>query len=100
MTCPLLKEYAIPFFVSRANDLVQSDSFEKLHQSVELTKELMTAIAKNSKNSIVIESDSGFGTMTVNSLRKKLSEKGLGLDGSKEMLISRLESSNKRPREE
>ena len=38
--------------------------------------------------------------MSVNELRKELNEKGLGVDGSKETLISRLEASRKRQREE
>lgn len=44
-TCPLLKEYAISYFVHRSGDLVQSESFAELNKSPALMKELMVAMA-------------------------------------------------------
>ena len=100
-TCPLLKEYAISYFVRRANDIINSKSMKKL-ESTELLPELMAAVVKNS-DSIARVGGTGFEKMTVDELRKKLDEDGLDVDGSREMLVARIkspENNKKRPREE
>ncbi|KAL7536735.1 hypothetical protein ACHAXR_007371 [Thalassiosira sp. AJA248-18] len=99
-TCPLLKEYAISFFVTRADDLLSLESSKKVKDSPELMEELMIAVAKDrdmykekAKAGIIFQNPS---RVTVGELRRKLDERGLGVDGSKEILVSRLEGSNKR----
>ena len=101
-TCPLLKEYAISYFVSRKKDIVNSDSLGKVNESAELLKEPMEAVINNS-DSIARTEKTGFRVMGVDTLRKKLEEEDLDIDGSREILVARLESSNaskKRLREE
>ena len=98
MNCPLLKEQATSYFVSRATDLIDSNFPEKLNESPRIMNELMKAISTRLVN------DSRFNNtgmnMAVNELRKELDEKGLDVDGSKEMLMSRLNESNKKQRTE
>ena len=97
-TCPLIKEAAIAFFVARSKDLLQSEGWEALSESPKLMSELMKEMSKRIK---IDTRFSGRGeSMSVIELRKKLGEKGLDLDGSKEILVSRLEESNKRQRTE
>ena len=46
--CPFLKEHAISYLVERSNDVLNSESSEKLKQSSELMHEIMVAMASNS----------------------------------------------------
>ena len=97
-TCPLIKEAAIAFFVARSKDLLQSEGWEALSESPKLVAELIKEISNR------MDTDTRFDgrgeSMSVIELRKKLGEEGLDLDGSKEILVSRLEESNKRQRTE
>ncbi|KAL7529113.1 hypothetical protein ACHAWF_002844 [Thalassiosira exigua] len=95
--CPLLKEYALSVCTARAMDILDHDCFQKLKESPRLMEELMRELAKASNNNDRF--DDGSST-SVNSLRKQLREKSLDMDGSKEMLISRLQGSNKRRKNE
>jgi len=96
--CPLLKEQAVSYFVARAGDLLKEESSKKLKESPKLMEELMLEISNSATNDTRF-SNTG-RNMSVNELRKKLDEKGLDVDGSKEIMLSRLESSNKRQRSE
>jgi len=96
-TCPLLKEQATACFVSRSEDVLNSESSKYLKESPKLLTELMMEISKSANKA------TSFGdgrNVSVNDLREQLHEKGLDVDGSKEMLIARLETSNKRQRTE
>lgn len=97
-TCPLIKEYATSLFTVRAKDLLASNESSKLKESPALMQELFMATSET------CDSDERFGgtatKMTVNELRVELDKKGLDVDGSKEMLISRLGASKKRQRDE
>lgn len=96
-TCPLLKEYAISYFVARAQDIMQSDSWKKLDKCIELKEELMVEMSKCTQ-----KRDARFNntpkSMGIDCLRKNLAKRKLDIDGSKEMLISRLQESNKKPK--
>lgn len=115
-TCPLLKEYATSFFVTRAVDLLSLESSTKLKEAPELYEELMIAIAKD-RDMYKEKANNKVGSRTsmrgndkplflfhhpssVGELRRKLDERGMDVDGSKEILISRLmeqgPTSNKR----
>ena len=98
-TCPLIKEAAIAFFIARSKDLLHSESTREVFKdSPELMAELMEEMSNR------MDTDTRFdgreGSMSVIELRKKLGEEGLDLDGSKEILVTRLEESNKRQRTE
>ena len=99
MNCPLLKEHVTNYFVSRSADLIGSEHLEKLKESPKIMSELMKELSTRMNNDprFVITPERN---MPVNELRKKLSEEGLDVDGSKEMLLSRLNESNKRQRTE
>jgi len=93
--CPLLKEYATSFFVSRAKDIMNSRYSKKLKESPQLQQELILATAESSWGA-----NSSNNGMSVSELRKALAKRGLDVDGTKEILVSRLEHSNKRQRTE
>jgi hypothetical protein len=97
-TYPLLKEYAIAFFVARTNDILHSLSSTALKQSPDLMEELMIAVSDNSVKSV--ENKYNPIALSVRKLRNQLAEKGLDNDGSREMLVAFLESSTKRKRDE
>lgn len=84
--------------MARAADLVDSKWSKELNESPrimnELVKEISTRLANDPRFN-----DTGM-SMTVNELRKNLHKKDLDVDGSKEMLISRLNESNNRQRTE
>ncbi|KAL9187250.1 hypothetical protein ACHAXT_001353 [Thalassiosira profunda] len=92
-TCPLLKEHATNYCSVMMKDILNHESSTKLTESPKLLSELMVAFSST-------EPDDRFGetSMTVSELRDKLEEKGLDLDGSREMLVSRLNAANKRQR--
>ena len=93
-----MKEAVIAYFVSRSTDLLNSKAWEALSESPKLMSELMKEMSKRIK---IDTRFSGRGeSMSVIELRKKLGEKGLDLDGSKEILVSRFQESNKRQRTE
>ena len=97
-TCSLLKEAAMSYFVTRATDLLNSETREKLSESPDLLIELMTEMSKRN------DTDTRFGeysNLSVSELRKRLVDEELDIDGSKESLVSRLqESAKKRQRTE
>lgn len=92
-TCCLLKEYALEYFVTRPEDVMQLESYNELKQSPELMQELLSALA--SETNVVAH---GCTITSVYDLRKKLESKGLDVDGSREVLVTRLKSANKRKR--
>jgi len=72
---------------------VNSDQWKKLNESPELMVEMIAEMSST------LNKDDRFGksekTLSVNELRKELDDKGLDADGSKDMLLSRLQESNK-----
>lgn len=91
--CCLLKEYALEYFVTRPEDVLQLESYNELKQSPELMQELLSAL--ESETNVVAH---GCTITSVYDLRKKLESKGLDVDGSREVLVTRLKSANKRKR--
>ena len=93
--CAMLKEAVMEFFADYSADVMQSDGFAKVQESNEIMKELMDeTLGSSKKRKAHSESASGskdFKRMRVAELRQKLDEKGLDVDGSKELLIARLE---------
>ena len=89
-TAPLLKEYCISYFITRAKDILKSKSAWKLKESGDISFEVMEAMLKSKEKS----SDNGNESnsfLSIERLRKKLFKRGiLELDGSKKMLLARL----------
>ena len=72
-----------------------SDGYEQVAESPAIMREMMAAMAGgNRKRPAPADSDNDrdYKHMRVATLRQKLDEKGLDVDGSKEMLVSRLEA--------
>ena len=92
-TCPLLKEQATDFFVSRSEDLLNSDASNQLRESPRLLAELMVEIAR-SANPIRRDFEDDESRLSVRELRDKLMEAGLDIDGDKETLVARLRAAN------
>ena len=82
--CPLLKEYAITFLRLNAREALKSEHSHRLRESSELLAE------------VVVLSNEAEETMTVNKLRKALGKRKLDVDGSKEVLMSRLREATRR----
>jgi hypothetical protein len=77
-SCPLLKEYAMAFFVLHSKEVLRSEHSERLRESGELLSEIIIQIG--------VGDDNG---MSVAELRKELGKRELDVDGSKEALLSR-----------
>ena len=90
LTLGLLKEYTLSYFVTRDKDIFKTKSASRLKESGKLSFEVIEAIINNEDTSQVSEHN-GYGILSVEQLRKKLAKRGvLDLDGSKEILVSRL----------
>eukprot|EP00956_Cyclotella_meneghiniana_P005835 scaffold7611_cov47-Cyclotella_meneghiniana.AAC.3 len=83
-SCPLLKEYAISFLVFNS-DVLQLEESKHLRESGELLSEI-----------IIIQSRSDEEGMSVTQLRNELGRLRLDVDGSKKVLVSRLEDGKRK----
>jgi hypothetical protein len=90
--CALLKEAAIDFFAKNAESAKASSGWAKIRESAALMNELLDVVFINKKRPAPVNSDElDYKRMCVSTLRKTLEEKGLDVDGSRKMLIRRLE---------
>ena len=90
--CALLKETVLDFIADNGKEAAKKLSFEHVPSTV--IPYLLTAMSKGNEtetggDTASIEND--LSAMRVNALRKMLHEKGLDVDGSREMMIARLE---------
>ena len=85
-SCPLLKEYAITFFLVHYKEVLKSEHSKCLKDSGDLMSEIMLHMQPEN-----VEDE----TMTVNELRKELGKRRLDVDGSKDALVSRLEEAKR-----
>ena len=92
----LLKEAAINHFVANSEAVMATDGYELLAESPAILKELVAAMSAGNNKKWPVGDLSTVGgaykDMCVAALRVKLDEKGLDVDGSKEMLVARLEA--------
>ena len=90
--CALLKETVMDFLVEHGNE-AQKLSFDNVPSSA--MKDLLSAMNRKRAGSNQGGGNSdNLTTMRVSDLRKKLHEKGMDVDGSREMMITRLEESS------
>mmetsp|Transcript_21739 Transcript_21739/g.34149 ORF Transcript_21739/g.34149 Transcript_21739/m.34149 type:complete len:80 (+) Transcript_21739:2-241(+) len=73
------------FIVENGRDIIGKVSFEDVPGS--MMTDLLTAVTRGKKKD---DGPRDYDTMRVSTLRKKLHEKGLDIDGSREMMIGRL----------
>ena len=96
MECPLLREASLNFILSPANfkGVVSSRAFrEDLLQAKHIAQEIVVAHASAADSTGQSNAKVNFEDMPVDEIRFLLKERGLSLDGSLEMLISRLKIS-------
>jgi len=87
--CTLIKEAVVDFVVENGNSILGKISFNNVPGSV--VTDILTAVTRKNKIAANVESTGDqFTTMRVSELRKKLDEKGLGVDGSREAMIATL----------
>jgi len=90
-TCPLLKEFALSYFVARYGEVLKTQAYANLKQCPRLMEEVMTAVYNTT-----LYKDKRYGkpskSLSVCELREELGRLGLNVDGSKEMLVARLDS--------
>ena len=87
-SCPLLKEYAISYFLMYHREILKSEHSKCLRDSAELLSEIM--LQMNNGNE-----DDDSESMTVNELRQELGNRKLDVDGSKDALVARLEEAKR-----
>ena len=86
-TCPLLKEYALSYFVAWYRDVLKTESYQSLKQCPRLMEEVMTAVYNT-----LSRAEHGTSKLSVDDLRVSLCRIGLDVDGSKDTLVSRLDA--------
>ncbi|KAL7532491.1 hypothetical protein ACHAWF_004156, partial [Thalassiosira exigua] len=84
MNCALLKEAVVDFIVANEAEVHEKVSFEDVPGSI--ASDILAASVRNHPDG----EGNNISTMRVSSLSKKLHEKGLDIDGSRETLIARL----------
>jgi len=93
--CAMLKEAGMNFFMANSEAVMGSAGYADLKESPDILNELMVALVGSKKRSAHSGPDNrDYKSMCVSTLRQKLDGKGLDVDGSKEMLISRLEEAD------
>ena len=86
--CALLKEAVIDFAIENGQDIIGKVSFDNVPGS--MMTDLLTAVTRKEKKKSANSGEDDLNTMRVSELRKKLDEKGLDVDGSREAMIARL----------
>ena len=83
----LLKEAVMEFIVDNGDEVLQKVSLKDAPGGV--LADLVAAVSRKTNGDA---DNHKLGSMRISDLRKKLHEKGLGIDGSREMLVAALES--------
>ena len=89
--CAMLKEAAMDYFVANVEAVMASAGYEQVVESPAIMREMMAAMAAGNKKRSAESADDAEGR---DYKRQKLDEKGLDVDGSKEMLMSTLEEAD------
>ena len=88
--CALLKEAAMDFLVENKADVIEELSFTDIPGT--LIRDVLATVLRGEKEDGIVGGSGGnhFSSMRVSELRKRAHEKGLDVDGSREMLIAAL----------
>jgi len=100
----LLKEMVMDYLVENSTQIINKVSLDNAPESSSLIRDMLTAISmrRNDNNTIAESSASStdddtnhqkYRTMRVSALRRNLHDRGLGVDGSREVLVAALEKS-------
>ena len=93
--CALLKETVLDYMVENKVEVLQKVSFKDAPGT--LIGDVFAAVARGEKksgNNAAGNGDDQLCTMRISDLRRKVHEKGLDVDGSREMLIASLKESS------
>jgi hypothetical protein len=91
--CALLKEAAMDYIVEKKGEVIEKLSFANAPGT--LMRDLLAAVSRGERNVGGNDGDGGesqYNAMRISELRKRAHEKGLNVDGSREMLIAALRS--------
>jgi hypothetical protein len=89
MKCALLKEKVMDFLVQNEMEALSKLSQKDVPQSESMLTDFLTASARKKHKGNAHEHE--FKTMSINAMRRELDQRGFGVDGTREMLISALE---------
>ena len=87
INCALLKEAAMDFIVKNKDEVIGKISFNDAPGN--LMSDLLVAVSREQNRAGAI-SENEFNVMRISELRRKAHERGLDVDGSREMLIAAL----------
>lgn len=90
MNCALLKEAAMDFIIEHKAEVLEKVSLTEAPGGV-LAELLAAAYRETKKKTSLGAAEVDFGSMRICDLRRRLHEKGLDIDGSREALIADLE---------
>ncbi len=93
MSCALLKETVMDFIVKNKKEVMETVSFQDVPGNV--CKDLLAAVTRcydddDDEKEMGKEDGDDLATMRIGELRKKVQEKGLEIDGSRDALIAAL----------
>ena len=86
--CALIKELVLDFIAQNRKEAVNKLSFDNVPGSA--MKDLLAAVNRDDNKGGSTTNANDFSMMRVSTLRKMLDEKGLDIDGSREMMIATL----------
>ena len=89
--CALLKEAAMDFIVENSADAMKQIYFEDAPPT--MMTDFLAAVTRGKKKSGENAEDD-YDTMRISELRRKVNEKGLDVDGSRETLVAALEQNS------
>ena len=87
--CALLKEAVMDFIVANSLEVAKKVSLNDVPRG--LFADLLTAMNRGKQNGAGEKNVEDLSTMRIDNLCRKLNEKDLDVDGSREMMIARLE---------
>ena len=99
--CAMLKEAAMEYFVANAQGVMTSEGYKQVVESPAIMQEMVAAVVSGNRKRPADSADANdrdYKRMRVPELRRKLDSKSLDVDGSKEMLVSRLEAADEEER--
>ena len=90
--CALLKEVAMDFLVIKKDEVIGKISFHNVPST--LMNDLFVAFAREpNRPGATAIGENEYNTMRISELRRMVHERGLDVDGSREMLIAALKES-------
>ena len=92
--CALLKEAVMDFIVENSVEVLEKVSMKDIPGG--MFADMLAAVARGGKKKVINKGgkEDQFSTMRISDLRRKVHERGLDVDGSREMLIATLKENS------